>query len=330
MRNFPIAAALVAATFLAGCGKRAIRIDLVPVEDGLVPQVVEQDRGFFVRDEIALVEISGMISDGKAGGLLGGGGNNPVSELRETLNAIERDGNMKAVVLKLNTPGGTVTASDMMYRDIMAFKQRTHLPVVVSMMDVCASGGFYVSCAGDYRIAYPTTITGSIGVIAQTISFAGTMEKLGITQRAITSGPNKDMLSPLKPLEKKDADLAQEFVMEFYGQFLTLVKQSHPKVAEKDWPTLTDGRVVTGMDAAKFGLVDATGDLNEAIAKAKQMAGVTKAKLVAYKHSDDFKGSVYANSPASAPQMNLININLDGMESIPPAHPIFLYMWQGE
>lgn len=335
MRKLLAILPLLATSLLAACGQRAIRIDLVPVEDRLTPQVIEQDPGYFVSDQIALVEVSGMISDARASSLIATG-RNPVSDLRETLNAIERDSHVKAVILRLNTPGGTVTASDMMYRDIMAFKARTHIPVVVSMMDLCASGGFYISCAGDYRIAYPTTITGSIGVIAQTISFAGSMEKLGITQKAVTSGPNKDMLSPLKPLDPKDAALAQQFVNQFYAQFLGLVKQSHPKVAEENWPMLTDGRVVTGIDAAKYGLIDQTGDLDTAVAKAKEMGHIKKAQLITFTHSGDFKGSIYANTPAQSPQMNqmnqtnLININLDGTNFIPSSHPTFLYMWQGQ
>ena len=329
MKLLPLAALLLTAACVTACGNRAIRVDLVPVEANLQPQVIEQDPGFWVSDQIVLIDVTGMISNTKSAALLSSGSNS-VSDLRETLNAIERSPSVKAVVLKLNTPGGTVTASDMMYRDLMAFKARTHIPVVVSMMDVCASGGFYISCAGDYRFAYPTTITGSIGVIAQTISFAGSMDKLGITQRAIVSGPHKDMLSPLKPLDPQDAQLAQEFVNQFYGQFVTIVKQSHPNVDPIHWPLLTDGRVVTGMDAAKYKLVDSTGDLNDAIAKAKDLAHIKKAQLITYAHYGDTKGSIYANSPAQPPQMNLVNINLDGTDIIPSSHPTFLYLWQGQ
>ena len=108
----------------------------------------------------------------KSGGLFSAG-HNPVSDFRETLDAIARDPSVKAVVLRINSPGGTVTASAMMYHDVLEFKKKTGKPVVACMMDVCASGGYYLSCAADYRVAYPTTITGSIGVIIETLNFNG-------------------------------------------------------------------------------------------------------------------------------------------------------------
>jgi len=328
MRNWMMmVVSLALLTALTGCGRRALRVDFVPVEDRLLPQVIEQDDGMFVNDRIAIINLSGLISDAKASSLLSEG-SNPVSDVREVLNAIELDRNVKAVVLRINSPGGTVTASDMIYRDILAFKARTHKPVVTSMMDICASGGYYVSCASDYRFAYPTTLTGSIGVIVQTINFTGTMEKLGISAKAITSGPNKDMLSPLRPLTKNDETLAKEFVTQFYGQFLDIVKSSPQHVKVADWDMLTDGRVVTGKDAAKYGLVDEVGDLTAAIAKAKAMSGVTKAKIIEYTHQDEHKGSVYAAS--GAPQVNMINVNVDPSAIVPSGHPQFLYLWMGQ
>ena len=320
-------AALLTLIGLAGCGQRTIRIDLVPVEETLQPQVVEQDEGFFVHDRIALVPISGLIMDAKASSLLSQG-DNPVSTVRETLHAIEEDPNVKAVILRINSPGGTVTASDMIYREIMVFKARTHIPVVTSMMDICASGGYYVSCASDYRFAYPTTLTGSIGVIVQTINFSGTMNMIGISAKAITSGPNKDMLSPLRPLTPNDEALAKGFVTQFYAQFLDIVKHSPQHVKSADWDMLTDGRVVTGKDAAKYGLIDQVGDLSDAIAKAKSLAGISKAQIVEYTHLDEHKGSIYAAS--NVPQFNMVNINVDPSALVLGGHPQFLYLWMGQ
>lgn len=314
---------------LGACGNRVLRFDLVPVEEQLSPQVIEQDEGVFVTDKIAMIDLSGLISNAKSKSLLSEG-HNKVSDLRETLNAIERDPSVKAVVLRINSPGGTITATEMMYRDLLEFKKRTHKPVVTVMLDVCASGGFYVSCASDYRIAYPSTITGSIGVIIQTVNFSGTMSKLGISAKAFTSGPNKDMLSPLRPLSESDSALAQNMVNEFYGQFLHVVKTAHPNVKEADWPMLTDGRVVTGKDAVKYGLVDQTGDIDAALAKAKEMAGIKKAQIIQYTRHDEHKGSVYAAGEPVSPQVNLMNFNIDLSELTPALHPQFLYLWAGQ
>jgi protease-4 len=272
----------------------------------------------------------------RSGGLLSQG-ENPVSDLREVLDAVAKDDSVKAVVLRINSPGGTVTASDMMYKDILAFKKKTHKPVVTCMMDICASGGYYVSCASDYRIAYPTTITGSIGVIIETLNLNGTLKKLGIRTESVKSAVNKDMGSPFKPpasddapLDPNDRALLQGLVNQFYAGFKEVVKESPNHVKEADWPMLTDGRVVSGVDAARLGLVDEVGGLDLAIKKAKEMAKIDKAKIVVYTRESEVRGSIYAKGPSNAqPQMNMVNFNVDLGDLIPRGQSQFLYMWQG-
>ncbi len=318
----------VLAGAIAGCGPRTLRIDYIPTEDALRPQVVEKDPGAFVTDKVALVNVTGLIANMNSSTLLSSG-SNPVSDFRETLNAIERDDSVKAVVLRMNTPGGTVTASDMMYRDLLSFKARTHKPVVVAMTDLCASGGYYLSCAGDYRIAYPSTITGSIGVIIETFNISGTLVKLGISSKAITSRENKDMGSPFRPMTANDEKLLKGLVDQFYAQFLGIVKASPQHIADADWSMVTDGRVFTGKDAVRLGLIDQLGSLDDAIAKAKQMAGIKLAKIVMYTHQDSVKGSAYATAPNPTRDINMLNINIDSSTIIPSTHPEFLYLWNG-
>lgn len=314
---------------LSGCGRRAVRIELVPVAERLVPQLIEADV-VGTSNKIAMVDVSGMLLNSRSKAFLSSG-SNPVSDLRETLRAIEKDDDVKAVILRINSPGGTVTASDMMYRELQSFKARSHRPVVTCMLDLCASGGYYVSCASDYRIAYPTTLTGSIGVIVQTFSIAGTLDKLGISTYAVTSGPNKDMGSPLRPFTKNDEQMIRQFVGEFYQGFLKVVKDSPQHVKAEDWATATDGRVVTGREAWRLGLVDEVGDLDRAIQKAKELAGVKYAKIIAYTHLEEAKGSVYAAKEVPAPQMNLVNFNLAAPELLEMAggRPGFYYLWTG-
>lgn len=332
------ALALLAAPLFAGCGNRALRIDLVPVEDHLTPEVVESsDADAFTSDKIAMVQVSGLIANMKSSSLLSPG-TNPVSDFRETLDAIARDPSVKAVVLRMNTPGGTVTASDMMYKDLLEFKKKTHKPVVCCMMDVCASGGYYVSCAADYRIAYPTTITCSIGVIIETLNLNGTLKKLGIDNESVKSGPNKDMGSPFKkpadpdaPLDPNDRKLLQGIVDQFYAQFKGVVKASPNHIKDADWGMLTDGRVVSGKDAAQLGLIDETGDLDLAIAKAKEMAHIKRAKIITYSRYDEVHGSIYASTPShnTQPQVNMVNLNVDLGDLIPRGQSQFLYLWSG-
>jgi len=330
VKSFALSFLAVALTaLLGGCGNRILRLDFVPVDEPLSAQTVEKDPTSFTNNKIAMIDVSGMIANVKAKSLLSDG-RNKVSDFRETLNSIERDPYIKAVVLRINSSGGTITATEMMYRDLQEFKKRTGKPVVTCMLDLCASGGYYLSCASDYRIAYPSTITGSIGVIIQTLNFTGTLTKLGISAKAFTSGPHKDMLSPLRPLSDDDSTLAQSLVTQFYGQFVQAVKAAPNRVKEADWPMLTDGRVVTGQDAARLGLIDQTGTINDAFAKARELAHIDHANIIQYTRHDEHKGSVYAASDTPTPQVNMINVNADLSELTPLTHPQFLYLWTGQ
>ncbi len=211
LRVSVFAAIACAPLLLAGCGNRTIQLDFVPVGEKLEQTTVEYgDADFFTSDKVAMITVSGLIANMKSSSLLSTGASNKVSDLRETLDSIARDSSVKAVVLRINSPGGTVTASAMVYQDVLNFKKKTGKPVVVCMMDLCASGGYYLSCAADYRIAYPTTITGSIGVIMETMNFNGTLKKIGVLTDTVKSGPNKDMGSPFKLPWKEDAPLSED------------------------------------------------------------------------------------------------------------------------
>jgi protease-4 len=335
-----MAAILAGAVALAGCGGRTIRLDLVPVGEGLEEKTVETaDAHLFTTDKIAMITVSGLIANMKTSGILSSSPNK-VSDFREALDACAKDPAIKAVVLRINSPGGTVTASHMTYQDVLNFKKKTGKPVVTCMMDVCASGGYYLSCASDYRVAYPTTITGSIGVIIETVNINGTLKKIGVATEAVKSGPNKDMVSPFKPPPKdmdaplSDADraLLQDVVNEFYAGFKAVVKAAPNKVADADWDRLTDGRVVTGKEAARVGLIDQVGDLDTAINKAKQLAHIDHAKIVVFTRRDDTHGSIYAANPGTGntqPQVNLLNLNLDLGDLIPHGQSEFLDLWTG-
>jgi protease IV len=323
------AVSLVLCLLVAGCADRTVQIDLVPTSNPINPQMIEPSGVWFNTNRIAIINISGMIADGYESSLFSPG-HNPVSDLRETLNSISNDSNVKAVILRMDTPGGTVTASEMMYGDILAFKKKTHIPVIVSMMDVCASGGFYVSCAADYQMAYPTTITGSIGVIVQLFNVHRLIDRWGIDAPVFVSGVNKDTGSPFQPMSDSSKALIQHFVDQFYGQFVALVKKSHPDVNQADWAMLTDGRPLTGVDAAGYHLINSIGTLDDAIALAKKMANIQNADVVLYARDSQAVGSIYAQSqttPAQS-QSNLLNVDLSNFDMSSLLHPTFLYMWE--
>ncbi|NNM86289.1 MAG: signal peptide peptidase SppA [Phycisphaerales bacterium] len=321
-------AAIVLMT-LAGCANRTVQINLVPTHAGIRPQVVHRSSHWFVCNRIAIVRISGMLADGRSGGLFGSG-HNPVSDLRQTLDRIAHDPRVKAVILRLNTPGGTVTASAMMYHDILTFKKKTHLPVIASMMDLCASGGYYISCASDYQMAYPTTITASIGVIVQLFNFHKSLGYLGIQAPVFVSGKNKDTASPFHRMSASQRAIVQGFVNQFYARFLGIAKKTHPLVPAKNWSWLADGRPMTGTDAARYHLINGLGNLDDAIALAKKMAHIHHANIVLYSRSSHGHGSIYAHSQPlhTGEEFNMFNINMNPSAAAAMLHPTFLYMWE--
>ena len=149
-------------------------------------------------DKIALIDVEGMIVNAPTGNLFTAG-DNPVSLFRERLDAAAQDRRVKAVVLHINSPGGAVTASDVMYRELVNFREETGKPVVACLMDVAASGGYYLALGCDRIYAHPTTVTGSIGVIMNLYNAHGLLQFVGVKGEAIKSGRNKDLGSPTRP-----------------------------------------------------------------------------------------------------------------------------------
>src|SRR5262249_17873578 len=161
----------------------------------------------------------GVILNSKLGGLLTSG-DNPVSLFRERLQAAAEDKHVKAVVLRINSPGGGVTASDIMYQDLVSFRKETGKPVVACMMDVAASGGFYLAMGSDLVFAHPTTVTGSIGVIMSLYDASGLFSLIGVASNPIKSGPNKDIGNPARPMTEEQRAILQSMIDQFYGQFV--------------------------------------------------------------------------------------------------------------
>jgi protease-4 len=311
-------------TLASGCTRMRLVIDTVPAEDKLTETVVMEDRGTgWSASKVAMVEVTGMIIDAERPGLLAPG-ENPVGRFVEALRRAEKDGAVKALLVRLNSPGGSVTASDIAYRELERFKERCGKPVVILMGEVAASGAYYLACAGDEVVAYPTTVTGSIGVVIQTFNFSEGMRRIGIKADAITSGSNKAAGSPFEPMPPEHRALLQGLVDEFYENFLAVVRESRPGLSPADLEWITDGRVVSGRRAVEAGLVDRLGDLGTAFEAAKERAGISRARLVKYHRPLEYVGSAYARPAPANPQINLLQLNLDGLGL---SQPGFYYLW---
>lgn len=316
---------------LTGCTRLRFIVDAVPSGDAMTETIVLDDRprGWSV-PKVAMIEVTGLIADAKRSGLLQQGFN-PVGEFLEALQRAERDQAVRAVIIRINSPGGTVTASDVMHRELLGFRERSGKPAIIFMSDVAASGGYYLACAGDEIIAHPTTITGSIGVVIQTFNVHEGLRRIGIRAEAITSGPNKAAGSPFEPpMSPAQRALFQGLVDEFYDNFVTLVRSRRPSLSMDHLEEVTDGRVVTGRRALEVGLIDELGDLRTAFNAAKRRMGVETARLVKYHRPLDYVGSAYSRvlgdaSGGVSGQINLLQLNLGDLGSL--NQPGFYYLW---
>ena len=311
-----------------GCGPSGgFKITPVPADQTLREKIVQRDPGW-ISERIALIEISGILMNAHEPGFFSEG-EHPVSLFVEHLAAAAADSRVKAVVLRINSPGGTVTASDILYEEIRAFKKKTGKPVVAFFQDVAASGGYYLACAADEIIAQRTSVTGSIGVIMQMVDVSSTMSKLGISADAIKSGPYKDTGSPLREMRPEERMIFQGLVDNFYGQFVDVVCSGRPKLTREQVLNLADGRVYVAEQALEAGLVDRIGSLQDAICVAKERAGIKAALTVRYIRPMSWTPNIYAQSPAPPPSwtINLINVHVPFYWT---KRPTFMYIWHSE
>ncbi|MCS6876275.1 MAG: signal peptide peptidase SppA [Aquificaceae bacterium] len=191
----------------------------------------------------------------------------------------KEDKSIKALVLRVDSPGGSVGASQEIYRSLEEFKS-SGKPLVVSMGNVSASGGYYISSPADVIFANPGTITGSIGVIVQHTEVKDLLEKVGIKTTAIKTGKFKDTLSPLKSLTEEEKEYIQNTIQDAYEQFIQAVlKHRAKKISEQKLREIADGRIFTGKVAKELGLVDELGNLQDAINRAKKLANVPDARV---------------------------------------------------
>jgi protease-4 len=275
---------------------------------------------------VAIIDVDGLLLNSDATGL-GSWGENPVSMFRERLDAIEADQRVCAVVVRINTPGGSVTATDIMWRDLKAFKQRTCLPIVGCLMDVAAGGGYYLATGTDTIVAHPTTVTGGIGCILNVYNLQDLMAQFNILGVPIKAGPNIDLGSPIKELSEEKRDLLQTMANEFHDRFRTVVLKGRPNVDPNNASTF-DGRVFTARQAQELQLVDRIGYVDDAVEIAQSMAGVQCAETVFFRRRDDPALSQYSVTPNIPLQKGLIPINIPGLDR--SKLPTFLYLWQME
>jgi protease-4 len=310
------------ALFLPGCFNGFV-VKTAYVSGPIEETVITDPEHWLCRNKIALIDVEGLIVNARTGGLFGSG-DNPVSLFRERLDAAAADKDVKAVVLRINSPGGGVTASDILYRDLCNFRKETGKPVVACLMDVAASGGYYLAMGCDRVYAHPTTVTGSIGVIMSLYNATGLFSMIGVKTDPIKSGANKDIGNPGRPMTEEERTILQGMVNSFYGQFVQVVAEGR-HMSEEQVRSLADGRIYTGVEARKLGLVDEVGYLEDAIHAAMDLACIKDAAIIAYDKCDGYRGSIYAAAPRIPSEINL-KLDLPGLTG--PGGTGFLYLWE--
>jgi protease-4 len=309
-----------------GCGiPTSFRITAVPSSKALQETVIRSD-GLLVRDRIALIDISGVLMNARADGLFSDG-EHPVSLTVEQLDKAAHDDRVKAIVLRINSPGGSVTASDSLYQEIRKFREKTGKPVVAYFQDVAASGAYFLACASDEIIAQRTSVTGSIGVIMLMMNLKGTLEYIGVKTDAITSGPMKDAGSPFRTMSPEERALFQRMVDDFYTQFVEAVDAGRPDLTRQQVLTIADGRVYTAYQAMDVGLVDRIGSMDDAIEAARVRSGVERVKVVRYHRPMEWTPNVYAGTPVPPAQTTVNLLNINNSTSLWTRYPRFMYIW---
>ena len=244
------------------------------VEGSDYRRVTVRSGGFGTRSRIAVVYAIGVIASGSSGVDPVNGAVAGSDTIVEQIRRIRDDESVKAIILRVDSPGGSSTASDVIWRELMITRdQKPSRPLIVSMSDLAASGGYYIAMPGQWIVAQPATLTGSIGIYTGKIVTGGTLGKLGITTETVKSGRNADMYSPLTPFSPEQRAKLDEYNQGFYDQFVEKVAAARHTTPERI-DAIAQGRVWTGQQAKELGLVDELGGLDAAIAVAKQRARI--------------------------------------------------------
>ncbi|MHC4320837.1 MAG: signal peptide peptidase SppA [Planctomycetota bacterium] len=294
------------------------------VEDESTKKLSETVIGGTGTDKVLIIPLKGVIT-GQSSKKLFQETPSIVDSVKQQLEQARDDNDVKAVILEINSPGGGITASDIIYEKVLEFKERTNKKVIVSMQDVAASGAYYISAAADKIMSHPTTITGSIGVIMPLINIANLVEKYGIEDNSIKSGDMKSIGSPLKKMSDGEKKVLHDIVDEMYTRFLNIIAVGRNMEIE-DVRELADGRIYTGKQALDNGLVDQLGDIDDAITLAKNITGLKEAKIIKYKKmfnlAEIFEGSM-GNSFGNR------TIKFSIYASADNDFPGFMYLWTG-
>ena len=312
---------LVAALCISNCGGPQVKL-FSDASDPLKESILQGTE----KGKLLIISLRGIISTRPDDGMLR---TMPsmIQEVVSQLRMAEKDEDIKCVLIKVDSPGGTATASDILYHEILAFKQRTQVKIVVCMMDIAASGGYYVSLPADLIFAHPTTITGSVGVIFMRPNVTEFIDKIGVSMNVSKSGSNKDMGSPFRQATAEEEMILQDVTNGLADRFLNLVEK-HRRLGPDKLDNISTARVYLASEAQELGLIDRVGYLDEALTEAKRLSGLPeKARVVVYRRTAFPNDNLYnpLTTGSHLPTKSLVDLGIPD-----PTHhlsPGFYYIW---
>ncbi|HPX80671.1 MAG TPA: signal peptide peptidase SppA [Syntrophales bacterium] len=309
------------AACLAGC---SINIPLIPGPEPLREQIIE-GRG---SNKILIMDITGFISErDKDRSLFSNASPSIVARVREALQKAESDKDIAGIIIRINSPGGTITASDIIHHEILRFKARKRIPVYSCIMSIGTSGGYYISTATDNITAHPTSIIGSFAVMIMTMNIEGLMNKIGVRELTIKSGDKKDILSPFRTATPDEKQIVQAIINQFHEKFADAI-EARPgnTLSRKDINALSDGRIYSSRQALESKIIDRIGYLDEVIDDLKKKIGVADARIVTYYLPGSYKGTIYSSSPSPSALNTGIVGEGSGLDWLGETQ--FLYLWR--
>lgn len=260
----------------------------------------------------AIIKIRGMIAESQRG--------QSASSIAKRIKTASENKHVKAIILDIDSPGGTVASVQEIYQEILNIKKEKNIKFIAMFRDTAASGAFYIAMACDKVIAQPGTLTGSIGVIMQTTNVEGLMDKIGVKVSSVKSGAHKDLGSPFRSLTPEEQAMLQALIDDVYGQFFDAVKTARPKINPEDLKTYADGRIFTGRQAFKLGLIDGLGGEDAATQAAAELTGIKGLKAHTVTARENFFTFLMDFDPSA-------NSKALGNEIEAMASPKLAYLW---
>ncbi|HEY1861632.1 MAG TPA: S49 family peptidase [Gemmataceae bacterium] len=302
-----------------------ISAELIPNSNDrpVVAMPVEGGAAIGSKPHVAIVDVDGLLLNTNLTGPYSSG-DNPVDLFREKLDAAAADPCTVALVVRINSPGGSVAATDMMWSELQCFRDKTRRPVVACLMDLGTGGAYYLATASDRIVAHPTTITGGIGVVLNLFNLDDIINALNITPQPIKAGAKIDLGTTTRALKPDEEALLQGLADEFHTRFRDVVRQQRPQLDTAPADTF-DGRIFSAAQAAKRGLVDQVGYLRDALALARELANQPNAGAVILHRRNDAARTPFATTPNIPLQANLFPVSMPGLDR--SKLPTFLYMW---